>query len=104
LYRSPTQASSLPLRGWNGCVMRTRRTPTLETPAFEVEVQASGARPFPLAKSGRGSGVVEPGSALDAAGRHRLAKTGENQRAIHCCLEHLFTKMFAYLHAIEKLA
>jgi transposase len=35
---------------------------------------------------------------------HRLAKTGKNRRTIHCCLEHLFAKMFAYLHTIEKLA
>ena len=84
--------------------MRTRRIAGTEAPALWVEVQAFGARPFRLAQSGTGGGVVEPGAVVDAAGRHRLAKTGTNQRTIRRRLEHLFAKMFANLHAIEKLA
>jgi len=35
--------TSLPLSGWNGCVMRTRRIAETEAPALWVELQAVGA-------------------------------------------------------------
>jgi hypothetical protein len=44
LYRSPTHASCWPLRGWNGCVMRTRRVAALAPPAFWIELQPPLAR------------------------------------------------------------
>ena len=44
LYRSATQTSCCPLRGWNGCVTRTRRVAVTVESAFWVELQAIGDR------------------------------------------------------------
>ena len=49
----------------------------------------------------QGSGVAEPRTAIDAAGRHRLATAGSHQHAIGRCIKHFFAKMssktFTYL-------
>jgi hypothetical protein len=68
LYRSPTHASSWPLRGWNGCVMRTRRGATLAPPAFWSELQTPLPRPVSLVAD-RGQ---SPGHALRPTSEYPL--------------------------------
>jgi transposase len=57
---------------------------------------------FVWPQADKGVVSLSPCAALDAARRHRLAKADPNSHTRHGGIEHLFAKMFAYLHAIVK--
>jgi hypothetical protein len=61
-------------------------------------------RRFVWPQAEKGGGLFEPRPALDAARRHRLAKADTHGGTQHRGIEHLFPKMFSYLHAIVKFA
>jgi len=59
---------------------------------------------FRLAAGGQRSGLAEPRTAVDAAGRHRLEKADPHGGAEHCGIERFFPKLFPYSHSVDMTA